>query len=226
MPFSNDHLYASLSSYDGQRNERKPSAWLDWIRTLSRDYHRSSQPPLLGRNTGNRSLNPNEVAERLENRMINLVGGYYDKRESEKKVSRSKQRTKKQQRIKLRPYSDPALARQQGVFVEQMYELWKEYMAEVLGDAQTVDEIKAVVHKNQDMEWIGSKVVIHSSRSRRAWQGREGILVQETPETWVLWSTDKQNRFLQVPKRDTVFAISLDHHSILLDGNQLRCSYT
>ena len=242
---SRSSLYAPLSAYaSGTLQTPKKVAkshaetsFVEWLQHLSAEYHQSCQPG-DARNTGNQFLSRFDIQEKIMHRTLSLFGKDYTAklghhpRATTKKGSNVKLKRHKRTSKNLVILGDSSEVASIKNFLEKSNRLWTQYIHKVLyghgcetltelNDAGA-DKVRRVLYSSAELiEWVGANVVIESCSAFRNWQGRDGMLVSATQNTWVVMETNRETQRvtkLTIPKKGSILIVMLrldneDRHS-------------
>ncbi|PVV05020.1 hypothetical protein BB560_000462 [Smittium megazygosporum] len=135
-----------------------------------------------------------------------------EKRLPEKPKKQSK-RLSSRLRKKLGIYTIPKENHRYSVF-EPLHTLWKEYIGRVIGTSTGSVASQRIVKA----EFHGAFVSVIRSKCY-SFVGKEGIVIQETKNTFTIISKD--NKLLTIPKTNTLFEIRVSNLSFTFFGNQI-----
>ena len=221
---SRSALYAPLSviGRDGAtsssvRKSLQEQALYDFYADRSAHFH-AVNDRLDGKNTSGRPLTADEIASRLRLRTLTLVGGGYGTapRQSSKQPPTAKRTISSRKRKRrgtdktTQQSLDPAVMRQQALFLRHLNEQWNEYARKVLqindsGDRSS-DEMLSFSSAcwRERMEWIGAAVRVNRCKQHIGWVGRTGVLCGQTTCTWRVAWMEQERKKLDERERDSV----------------------
>lgn len=208
------------------KSVQEPS-FVNFMHTISQDFHRNRATISDAKNNGSRPLSLNDMEDRIRSRAVTLVGGGINASVSSKSKRTSLSSQKRRQHSFEQ--AEPALKSGGGStnavdFLTAMNTSWNEYiLSNILlsTPCATLESMKQRLvsllpfttnadgdcHRlSSRVELVGAHVRIHQCPSRNEWVGRSFILVGETLNTWRLaglaTKRQKQRRMKQKKEGD------------------------
>lgn len=215
-------VYAPLKAYDfpadSERTSSIPRNLQDaslhaFFGKVSEHFHRTI-PRLDCKNTAGRPLSTADIAGRIKQRSLTLVGGGHNvsatavgkaQKQSKPTIASRSQRRRKRDRLLqrigcTRPFTEYQLERD-AYFLQQLIAEWNSYASEVLrvrSEPDSEEALSRIAFRASQLadsiEWIGARVRVAQCPSMRGREGLSGVMVSRTTNTWrIVPTADESN---------------------------------
>jgi RNase P/RNase MRP subunit p29 len=183
----------------------RESSLMDFLQSVSVDYHRNSSTS-TSKNNGGRPLSLSDVDDRIRQRALTLIGGGINASLAKKRArvdrnpdvmsNRKQKRIISEARLQHVTSVDSVLSvtdtrraalQRKEQTLAKLTERWNDYIKEMIGPPghELNDAAYALASSRLGTcELIGGVVRIKKCPAHKSWVGKEGMVTEETSNTW------------------------------------------
>lgn len=217
------------------------SSFVNFMQSVSYDYHRNRATFADAKNNGSRPVSQSDMEDRIRQKAVTLMGGginSYPRAATQQQTSKQRRRRKRPwetvQPILRASSAAIAAGGDDTDFLQRLNAAWNGYIIKVLDLSFSRDDLsirnrnltdlvsrKFAALRTTDvkagtpaMELVGAHVRIDECRSRPAWVGRFGVLIEETTNTWRVAGCRRRKRCKRPSKKssnDPESVVTCDH---------------